>query len=98
MVLRVPPEDHVPYYKFIIIHHTTTHGPHLDRHPVPHQISIHSKDLGNKLPNPTYRHGTDGKAHMNEGGRLTPTPQSIPREKSHTHALHAHRRVVAPAG
>ena len=39
------PEGHVPQSHFILLHSTPTHGPHLVRHTVCHQIRIHSMDF-----------------------------------------------------
>ena len=59
-----PPEFHVPYSQFIPLHYTTSRVPHLDLHPVPHQIFVHYRYWGNKLTNTNYRRGTYGRTRM----------------------------------
>ena len=56
-----PHEGHVPHYQFILLHCNTDHGPHLDRHTLAYQTCMHSRDLGIKITNPTYRRGNNGR-------------------------------------
>ena len=55
-----PPKDHVPHTKNTILLYTTRHVPHLDRHPVPHQDHIYTRDLDYQLPDTTDRCRTYG--------------------------------------
>ena len=91
-------ESHVPHPKIILTHNTTTRGPRLSLHPVPRQDRINPRDPGKKIPHPYYECVTDGQMLTHEEGRLPSTPQGIPQEKPHNHALHVQRVVDTPGG
>ena len=93
-----PPKGHVHHYQFILTHNTASNGPHLTRHPVPHQYCTHYRYLGNKLTHPTNRNGTGGRIQMHEGGILPPTSQGLSKAKYNNHSQNTQHIVVAPAG
>ena len=71
------PKDHVSHPKIYLIHKTTTHGTHLDHHPVPHIYYIHTRDLDYILPGTINGRGTDGRIQTHKGGIGIPMPQAL---------------------
>ena len=79
-VPQVFPQEHITWHRedppkdfsrpqLTLVHYTTRNGPHMSRHPVPHQYFIHTRYLYNQFPDPTNRRGNYGRTKTPDGGR-----------------------------